>query len=137
MEYKIIVAYNTVELEQLIQAFLNDGWDRFMPIVATPELFLAEMTRVKKEDSELPYELIRERKVKKLAELDPYLKDLLEINNISIQCDDLGRLSVSCGSDGKTVGFLPILVLNLLRNSKHVPIDLDEEKILNELEKLL
>jgi len=143
-EYKIISS-NTLEgIEKLTQALLDDDWQPAGPVTFVPEksysgYFIHEMVKF------LPPEMITTTEKasqavldfnKKLRKMNPRVKELMDINNIRLSITNDGQLVTIIG-DKVTDGIYPNEVLMAIKASKHCPIDLDEEAVLNAIEGVL
>ena len=70
-----------------------------------------------------------------LDAMDPKIKDLLDINDIELSC--VGGKHFTRIGDKIHDGISPNEVLNALKASKHCPLDLDEEAVLQAVEALV
>lgn len=118
--------------------FLEDGWQLVGPFSWSEQEHKFYRELIKFPTPPKPRDMsdvVTEQFYEKMSEMDQKVKDLLEINNIMLICDN-GKFFTSY--DGKvTEGISPMNVLNLLRSSKHCPTDLDEKAFLSEIESVL
>ena len=145
IQYKIVEAPSTKLMEERVQKMLEEGWGFVGNLISINQpkvsLYAREMVKEVKELTEpTPVEvdpdvIDQEFKVRYNKVLGDKTRDLLYINGIVLDCNK-GVLTTSYKGETK-VGISPVHVLNLLKNSKHFPINTDEKQILNELEGLV
>lgn len=139
LEYKIITSSSVEKMEELMAEMLNLGWQKASPIIldrhAGDLTLIQELVRQVSPESMFSFEDLDKQFYDKYDKMDSRVKDLLDINGIRLQSVD-GALITSHGNK-TTQGIFPNEVLSLLKASKHCPLDLDETKVLMEVESLL
>lgn len=143
-EYQIITSNTLDGMEEETKKLLDEGWQPAGPVTFVPQksysgYFFHEMVKftpmepltVVEKGSQAVLEFN-----KRLNEMDPQVKELLDINNIRLSITNDGQLVTVVG-DKVTDGISPNEVLMALKASKHCPMDLDEEAVLNAVEGLL
>ena len=133
-KYDIFATSSLEKLKDHTQQMFDDGWQKASPIIVDGNDYIQEYVKVVVADP-VVRTVDTDEFNSKLDKMDQKVKDLLAINNIVLACDN-GQLCTYFGDD-RADGISPVTILNTLKNSKHVPIDLDEEKVLNEIEGLL
>lgn len=133
--YQILTGKTLDEIAKSIEAYLNHSWQKASDVKydensASYYIEMIQVTVVV--DNGLPDDNSFNSRY---AALDEYVKDLLEVNDIHLNCID----SIYSTMHGKDIidGISPTVVLALIKDSKHCPIDLDEEKVLDEISKLV
>lgn len=152
-QYKIISNTTLSGIEADTRALIENGWQIAGPVTFVPEkdtsgysersgYFFREMILIAKPPMQIIEEQRREMAIKlaqefqsKYENLDSKVKDLLDINNISVFNED-GQLFTRIG-DKVSTGISPTEVLAALKASKHCPLDLDEQWFLDEIGGLL
>lgn len=143
-EYIVLKASFLEDIEKQTREYLLQGWQPAGPITfipkisaSVPEVYFHEMIRLVPEPVERPNlvdasEMFNE----KLSRMDDYVKTLLDINGIMLLCNSEGQFETIVG-DRRLAGIAPNEILMAIKNSKHCPMDLNEQKVLNEIEALL
>ena len=137
-EYKIITATSLEDLEIITQNYIANNWQPLGEIghINAPSfIFYHEMMRFPQPLETNPELEIEEKFNKKMVDMDQYVKDLLDINGIKLLCQG-GKLFTSYGSK-VFEGISPNQVIQLIKGSKHCPIDLDETKVVNAIEGII
>lgn len=139
-EYKIIKATELETLENLTLEMLVQGWQLAGPIGHYGSYFYHEMMRLvpdpKAQEQEAAAQLtIQESFDQHLEQMDQKVKDLLEINNIELMYMD-GRYYTKVGEKVHE-GIDPNHVLQVLKASKHYPLDMDDSVVLNAIESIV
>ena len=121
---------------------LADGWQLASPLFYAEGEFFQPMLKFPAPPMEqgqsladAAQEQAAEDFQKKWEDMDAEVRDLLLINNIDLFTQN-GQLFTRVG-DKIRAGIAPNEVLSLLKESKHCPMDLDEQKVLNAIEGLL
>lgn len=141
IKYKIITSKTAEELEKEIQKLLDNGWAFVGSLVSDEQGFAREMVKEVKELKEPeqvqidPETVDQEFKLRYNRLLGEKTRDLLYINGIVLNCEK-GQMTTSYKGE-TTQGISPAHVLQLLKSSKHYPINADDKVILKELESLV
>lgn len=148
LEYRIVthsapvIGAALLAMEEEMNKLLNEGWQKASDIrtFQMETLGLNGLITVYQElIREIPEEEPKYDEtafVTAYAALDPHVRDLLEINQVGFGFEK-GRPYTYFGEE-KIEGFMsPTTVLARLKNSGHLPIDLDEYGFVTELGKLL
>lgn len=139
-EYDIITTHDVREMSKKVQERLNLGWQKAGQLMIHNDangdtVFLQELIKVVEFKEQLKNKVEDVEFNRKVEMMDKKVKDLLDINNIRVTCEN-GDLVTYFGEE-KSAGIIPSAIVNTLKNSKHVPIDLDEEKVFKEIGSLL
>ena len=146
-QYKILKAETLDEIGKMTAELTEKGWQPVSPLGYVPqnknhgEYFYHEMAFFEVPEPQAPEEPARDFEAEerafnaKLNRMDPKISDLLAINSIDLVYID-GKLYTRTPTKVHE-GIYPPMVLDILKNSKHCPIDLDEEKFLNDIDSLL
>lgn len=143
MQYRIIKTTNLNTMEELTQEMAQEGWQPAGPVTEVSNVgddgihFYHEMVRLVTDNlaqqrEEMQIAADRQAFMKKLDNMDSKVKDLLELNGIVLMFVD-GKLYTQVG-EKITEGIQPQEVLKLLKASKHYPIDMKDEVVLNAIE---
>lgn len=142
-QYRILKTRDLDSIEQLTVESIEQGWQPAGPVVEIQHIgkdgcrYYHEMVRFVTNNDALRQEemqLAADRQVfmNKLEKMDQKVKDLLELNHIALLFVD-GKLYTQVGE--KIIeGIQPQEVLKFLKASKHYPIDLKDETVLNAIE---
>lgn len=141
-KYKVISCFGLPELEQQTTELLQQGWQLAGPLltVRNPngqdeivrEFIRYEVDQVAQAHLDEQARQQRENFEQHLANMDSKVRDLLEVNNIELLLVD-GLYYTK--HDGKlTEGIDAQHVLELLKNSKHYPIGMKDETVINAIE---
>ena len=132
MEFTYIQTTKQEEFKELFNRHLQEGWfphgDTHVMLVSDKLTYYQGFFHAKS----TAQSSMAERFALGYANLDSKLKDLLEINQINLAYDD-SHFTVE--HDGKTTELSPFRVVSLLVGSKHCPIDLDEQWVMNEIQR--
>lgn len=136
LQYKILSSPVLSILEKETEVMLNNGWQKMAPLSwdEHSECYLSEMIKVI-EHQEETRQYTEDDFKRRYNGLSERLRDFLEINDIELGVRN-GMLYSRFG-DEMTDGINPLEVLNHLKNSQHVPLNLKDEDILLELEGLI
>ena len=142
VQYQILKNTTLEEIEKDTQDAMAQGWQPAGPVTAYAEGFFHEMVLITQSPMEAAENQRREQArvlaqtfAEKYENLDAKTKTLLDINNINIFVEN-GQMFTRIG-DKISAGISPAEVLSALKASKHCPMDLDEEKFLNDIGGLL
>lgn len=147
MEYKILKERTLEEIETLTVQDIQNGWQCMGPVQyeSTSGVWYREMMRMYNPntanqtdsagDALQSNEDISAAFSAKLSDMDKYVYDLLDINGILLYVNAGEMYTEQSGVAEK--GISAARVLELLKKSQHCPIDLNEELVLSEIEKLL
>lgn len=145
-QYKIIQAKTLEEIEKETIALVEQGWQPAGPVTeikstkATANRFYHEMVRFvvnTEEQQKLELQIATARKhfVDKMNNMDPKVRDLLDLNDIQLMFVD-GKLYTQ--HNGKvSEGISPQDVLKKLKSSDHYPIDMPDDTVLNAIESII
>lgn len=132
IKYQIVTSSTLDDLEEETQKLIDEGWQLAGPIGYTNELYYHEMMKFPQQPAPDRRDAVSEFNAK-LDRMDTKIKDLLDINGIVLACNPNGQLVTVVGE--KVIeGISPNSILMALKNSKHCPIDLDEQEVLNAIE---
>lgn len=131
MEYDYLIASTLQALKEGINAHLADGWTLYGDVqvleIGTEQTLYQGFLKAK---IDCQPQSFAERFARGYAGLDQRLRDLLEINGITLAYNDTG---FTVEHDGKTTELSPFRVMSLLVASKHCPIDLDEQWVMDQI----
>lgn len=144
-KYEILQLSSLKQLAKKTEEMLNDHYQVVGPIVPVTEpngapYFIQGMVQAKfknptaeEQPSEDDIAKADETVTQKLADnMGKYTKDLLEINGLRLACEKgqvvLYRKTKNLGAVSGSA------LLSELRTAKHAPVDLDGNKVLNELD---
>lgn len=143
MQYQIVKTANLDAMEDITIELAKKGWQPAGPVTEVKNVgedgirFYHEMVRFVTNDEEQQHaemQLAADRQAfaDRLDKMDPKVKDLLELNHIVLMFVD-GKLYTKVGE--KVIeGIQPQEVLNLLKASKHYPIDMKDDVVINAIE---
>lgn len=135
-EYKIVSAPSLEKLEQTTMELVQDGWQILGPIGYAKNAYYHEMLRMRVDESAAKAASAADARFREAMDaMDRRVFDLLEINGIRLMCVD-GKLYTKI-EDKVSEGIDPKNVLNALKNSRHYPIDMDDNFVLEAIESLL
>lgn len=142
VQYQILKNKTLEEIEKDTQNAMAQGWQPAGPVTAYAEGFFHEMVLITQSPMEAAENQRKEQArvlaqtfAEKYKNLDAKTKTLLDINNISVFVEN-GQMFTRIG-DKISIGISPAEVLSALKASKHCPMDLDEDKFLNDIGGLL
>lgn len=136
-DYKIIKADNLETLENLTDALMKDNWQIAGVIGYAENRYFREMVKLVPDQAAIDRanqerENHEKRFIEALDAMDQRVKDLLEINNIQLIMIEGAYYT---NINGKTIeGISARDILDALKKSKHYPVDMADETVLNAIE---
>lgn len=143
LQYKLVIfsAEHAQDFAAQIEKLLNAGWQMASPMstfVADGQAFFCQpmiLPAVAPPEPQVqePQRVNHDAEVNAILETIPkYTKDLLDVNKIALICQD-NRLFISSNGE-KQDGFSTFSILNIIKTSDHCPHDLDENRVVDQLE---
>lgn len=143
-DYKIVQTRSLGVMEKQVDELMKDGWQivgDVKPYMAgTTQMFYRELVKLRPDEEAIAraqQALVteQERFARAIENMDGRVRDLLDINNIELVfVDGLFYTNVN----GKTEeGINAYHILDLLKKSKHYPVDMDDATVINAIEGLV
>ena len=143
-DYKIVRTKSLDTMESQVDELMKDGWqivgDVKPYVEGSNQMFYRELVKLRPDEEAIAraqQALVneQERFSKAIENMDERVRDLLEINNIElIFVDGLFYTNVN----GKTEeGINAYHILDLLKKSKHYPVDMEDATVVNAIEGLV
>lgn len=136
-EYAILHETALWRMEEATNKMYQQGWQPAGSLQYAPGVgFFHELIRFKAPSSEpAATDQTDVNFTQNLANMDGYVKDLLLINKIELECQGGHYFTRRDGKIFEGIGATQVLAL--LKDSRHCPIDLDEARVIKAIEGLV
>lgn len=141
-EYKLIYEKDQEKFNSTVSKLLSSGWQFVAPeLIITKDGYFCREFILDSPDQEddQPDEINHMNPAefsRRWENMDQKVRDLLYVNDVWLFVTESGSLMTQNG-DTVEPGIVPSRVLELVMKGGHVPIDLDREKFIQEIGKLI